>query len=368
MLLFGIVWLTKIYNLTHVVESFGLRPKLRWTLAEAKFSTFGRALPLILEFKSSSILLEVLVKWQPKNCQKLQKKIMPTTIYLETPKNFNFEQTLFGHGWSQLAPFEVDRENLILSRVFSAAEVPISTQISESGEKIEIEIAEDKLDRKAKNKILRDVRHVLRLGDDLQGFYQSTALEKRLAWIAANNAGRLLRSPTVYEDLVKTICTTNCSWALTKKMTANLTEKLGEAAKDGRRAFPTAEKMAGVSAEFYKDEIRAGYRSGYFAELAEKVAGGVINPENWLDSDLPTKELKKQMKQIKGVGDYAAENLLKLVGRYDGLALDSYLRAQFYARHNGGEICEDKQIENFYQPFGDWRGLTIWCDMSESKS
>ena len=290
---------------------------------------------------------------------------MPTNIYIEIPKNFSFEQTLFGHGWSQLAPFEVDRENLLLSYVFSVAETPVSAQISETDGKIKVEIAQSKLNQMTKNKILRDVRHILRLDDDLQGFYQSTESEKRLSWIAESNAGRLLRSPTVYEDLVKTICTTKCSWALTKKMTANLTEKLGEATTDGKRAFPTAEKMAGVSEEFYKNEIRAGYRSGYFAELAEKVAGGVINPESWLNSDLPTKELKKQMKQIKGVGDYAAENLLKLVGRYDGLALDSYLRAQFYERHNGGVVCEDKQIENFYKPFGDWRGLTIWCDMSE---
>ena len=93
--------------------------------------------------------------------------------------------------------------------------------------------------------------------------------------MAENNAGRLLRSPTVYEDLVKTICTTNCSWALTKKMTANLVEKLGEKTSDGKSAFPTAQRMANVSAEFYKTEIRAGYRSAYFAELAEKTASEI---------------------------------------------------------------------------------------------
>ena len=290
---------------------------------------------------------------------------MPTHIYIGMPSYFSFKQTLFGHGWSQLAPFEVNRGKLILSYVFSAADVPVSAQISESGGKIKVEIAQSKLNQTTVNKITRDVRHILRLDDDLREFYKSTESENRLSWIAENNAGRLLRSPTVYEDLVKTICTTNCSWALTKKMTANLTDKLGEPAKNGKRAFPTAEKMAGVSAEFYKDEIRAGYRSAYFAELAEKTASGKINPESWLDAEMPTAELKKQMKQIKGVGDYAAENLLKLVGRYDGLALDSYLRAQFYKKHNGGAICEDNKIESFYKPFGDWRGLTIWCDMAE---
>lgn len=292
---------------------------------------------------------------------------MPTTLFLEIPKSFSFEQTLFSHGWSQLLPFEVDKEKLQIGYVFSGADLvnPVSAIIGEANGKLKIEIAESKINQKAKDKILRDVRHILRLDDDLREFYKFTKAEKRLSWIAKNNAGRLLRSPTVYEDLVKTICTTNCSWALTKKMTANLVEKLGEETADGKRAFPTAEKMAGVTAEFYKDEIRAGYRSAYFAELAENVAGGKINPENWLSLDMPTKELKKEMKQIKGVGDYAAENLLKLVGRYDGLALDSWLRAKFYEKHNGGEICADKEIENFYKSFGDWCGLTIWCDLSE---
>ena len=85
----------------------------------------------------------------------------------------------------------------------------------------------------------------------------------------------------------------------------------------------------------------------------------------WLTSELPTPELKKEMKKVKGVGDYAAENLLKLVGRYDGLALDSWLRSQFYKNHNNEKTCPDKKIERHYKKFGPWRGLVIWCDMTE---
>ena len=95
------------------------------------------------------------------------------------------------------------------------------------------------------------------------------------------------------------------------------------------------------------------------------MASGKLNPEEWLETDLPTKELKKEMKKIKGVGDYAAENLLKLVGRYDGLALDSWVRAQFYKKHNDGQICDDKTIGKFYERFNSWSGLVIWCDVTE---
>src|SRR5205085_801348 len=66
-------------------------------------------------------------------------------------------------------------------------------------------------DRAARN-IIRDVRHMFRLDDDLQSFYEVISAETEFAWIAEQGAGRLLRSPTVYEDLVKMICTTNCSW------------------------------------------------------------------------------------------------------------------------------------------------------------
>ena len=70
------------------------------------------------------------------------------------------------------------------------------------------------------------------------------------------------------------------------------------------------------------------------------------------------------MKKVKGVGDYAAENLLKLVGRYDGLALDSWVRAKFTRTRNNNRTAADKKIERYYRSFKTWRGLALWCDMT----
>ncbi len=289
---------------------------------------------------------------------------MTDQITLSVPARFNFRTAVYGHGWYDLAPFALDRENWRLSYVFSAGR-PVTAVIGEAGGSLTIEIADDRLSDQSRAKIVGDARHMLRLDEDFEDFYRLVAAEPRLGWVGRLSGGRLLRSPTVFEDLVKTICTTNCSWALTKKMVANLVERLGAEAADGGRAFPTPEAMAGVGVAFYREEIRAGYRAPYFVELAERVASGELDPQRWLDSELPTRELKKEMKKIKGVGDYAAENLLKLVGRYDGLALDSWLRGGYYRKHNAGEICADRQIEAFYARFGPWRGLAIWCDMTE---
>jgi N-glycosylase/DNA lyase len=139
----------------------------------------------------------------------------------------------------------------------------------------------------------------------------------------------------------------------------------GEPATGGGRSFPTPEALASVSEKFYRDEIRAGYRSPYFVEIAEAIASGKVDPESWLTTDIPTDELKKEIKSLKGFGDYAADNLLKLLGRYNGLALDSWLRSQFYKKHNREKVCADKKIERHYTKFGSWKGLAIWCDMTE---
>ena len=178
-------------------------------------------------------------------------------------------------------------------------------------------------------------------------------------------AGRMLRSPTVFEDLVKMICTTNCSWSLTEKMVTGLVQSLGRESDDGEKTFPTAEAMAAMPVQFFVDEVRSGYRAPYLKELADRVASGELDVEAWLTSDLPTPELVKEIKGVKGAGDYAAENLLKLLGRYDGLALDSWTRAKFFKVRNNGRKANDKKIERYYSRFKEWRGLALWCDVTQ---
>jgi len=289
---------------------------------------------------------------------------MRRKLFLETPPDFSFRHTVYSHGWSELLPFELDADKWRLSYVFPArgAGKPVSAIIYETNGGVEIDISGARF---REEDLVQQIRHILRLDDPLHEFYSLTDAESRLKWVSASKAGRLIRSPTVFEDLVKTLCTTNCSWALTKNMVRNLVHNLGEPANDGKRTFPTPAALASVSEKFYRDDIRAGYRSPYFVELADAVASGKVDPESWLTTDVTTDELKKQIKTIKGFGDYAADNLLKLLGRYSGLALDSWLRSQFYKKHNREKICSDKKIERHYTKFGAWKGLAIWCDMTE---
>jgi N-glycosylase/DNA lyase len=288
-------------------------------------------------------------------------------IKLPTPSTFNFKRTVISHGWYGLLPFSLDSQKWELTRVIDLGPKPPVTIVM-SGRKRHVRIITSRtLPKTEAAKVLRDARHILRLDDDLQPFYLAIVADPEFSWIGTQGAGRLLRSPTVFEDLVKMICTTNCSWALTVKMVTGLVDKLGRESDDragSRKSFPTAEAMAEMPLKFFVDEVRAGYRAPYLKELAGRVASGELNVEGWLTSPLSTPELIKELKGVKGVGDYAAENLLKLLGRYDGLALDSWTRARFYEIRNSGRKANDKKIARYYARFNEWRGLALWCDVT----
>ncbi|HZI18845.1 MAG TPA: hypothetical protein VEY09_09640 [Pyrinomonadaceae bacterium] len=286
------------------------------------------------------------------------------SLTVGAPAGFDLARTARSHGWGGLLPFEHGPGGTLVRVLdYGGAAGPLTATISAAPGGLRVRTSRD-ASAEERRRVARDVRRLLQLDEDLAGFYAALAREPEFAWAARTGAGRLLRSPTVFEDLVKSVCTTNCSWALTVRMIEGLVGGLGRVGTDGRRSFPTPEVMARAPAGFYREVVRAGYRAPYLRELAERVASGELDPESWLESERPTPELKREMKRVRGVGDYAAENLLKLVGRYDVLALDSWVRARFARAHNRGRPCPDARIARHYARFGEWRGLALWCDLT----
>ena len=285
-------------------------------------------------------------------------------ITIATPREFSFKRTIISHGWCELLPFQIDLEKWQLSRTLDVGDArPVTITVTAKKRALVI-ITSRRLSQTATKKVVADVRHMFRLDDNIAEFYHLVAEDTDFNWIPRQGAGRLLRSPTVFEDLVKMICTTNCSWALTQKMVTGLVENLGRESANGHRTFPTPEAMALMPLKFYVNEVRAGYRSEYLKLLADRVASGALDVEAWAKSPLSTADLMKEMRSVKGVGPYAAENVLKLLGRYDGLALDSWTRAKFFSVRNNGRKTTDKKIARYYSRFKEWRGLALWCDMT----
>jgi N-glycosylase/DNA lyase len=220
--------------------------------------------------------------------------------------------------------------------------------------------------------LLSTVRHVLRLDADLSGFYQAAATDPDLSWATAG-AGRMVRSPTVFEDVVKTICTTNCAWSATVRMVSAIVAELGEpavgapAAGPRGRAFPTPLAMAEAGEHFYRDVARAGYRGAYLLALARAVAAGDLDLEDLgrrPADDLADEELEARLLELPGVGPYAAAHIMMTLGRYHRLILDSWTRPT-YAKKTGRRGASDAAIERRFRRYGPYAGLAFWLFLTE---
>ncbi len=289
-----------------------------------------------------------------------------STLTIPTPPDFSFWRTVYSHGWCALPPFEIDKENKSLNRTFSLSSgTNMVSTISQTDSKLVVRLESRRLlTPQERSEIRSQVRQCLRLDEDYSDFFAEARKHPHYRWIPRLRAGRLLRAPTVFEDVVKMICTTNCTWALTELMVGNLTKELGTSLGNGRYGFPTPAALAGKSEAFLRKRVKSGYRSPYLLELAEAVESGALDLESWRASRLPTADLYEQVLTVKGIGAYAAGNILKLLGRYDYLGIDSWVRKKFSEIHKNGRKVSDSTIEKHYRPYGKWQGLFFWLEMT----
>jgi 3-methyladenine DNA glycosylase/8-oxoguanine DNA glycosylase len=286
------------------------------------------------------------------------------TVTVRTPSDFQFTTTLESHGWLQLAPFAHGDDLSWLSWVqeTSGHVLKIRARPVKNGIRAQVDGIPGRLPADVQRAIRASLRRVFNLDLELGGFYRRLADTPRYRWAAGAGAGRLLRSPSVWEDLAKTLFTTNTTWAATRNM-ARRTVALGPEGPTGGRAFPSPERVASLSRAELAKRINAGYRSDYLYDLAQQIAKGELQVEAWDNSDLSADELYEAVTGVHGFGPYAASVMLKLLGHFDRLTLDTAGRAMFAEKHNRGARAADADIQRHYEPFGRWRGLVMWLDL-----
>ena len=64
--------------------------------------------------------------------------------------------------------------------------------------------------------------------------------------------------------------------------------------------------------------------------------------------------------KIKGVGPYAAANLLLILGRGDFIPVDSWALKLVSHEWYDGEPVTPKQVEEHFEAWGEFKGLAYW--------
>lgn len=274
---------------------------------------------------------------------------------------FNFLSVVNSHGWVQLAPFVFDQEGATLSyvmRLASGRVTEIGMSATDGGVGVQVK---GRLTRLERDELARAVSWMFGLDMDFSAFYKAARGEPKLRRAAKLARGRVLRSPTLFEDVVKTILTTNTLWGATKRMTLNLLGSFGDPIPGGEaRAFPTPERIALAGPKRLREKVRLGYRAPYVHELAVRVASGDLELESLKTSPLPTPELRKELMSISGVGPYAAANLLLILGRSDFIPIDTWaLKLVSHEWYEGGAVGP-REVEAAFEKWGEFKGLAFW--------
>jgi 3-methyladenine DNA glycosylase/8-oxoguanine DNA glycosylase len=209
----------------------------------------------------------------------------------------------------------------------------------------------------------RRVTVMLHADEDLSGFYELCKHVPELAAARKLGAGRCMRAPSLWEDIVKTILSTNVTWRQAVTMINRLAE-LGEPcpADPSLRAWPTPGQVIRAKEKFLRDTVRAGYRAPYITELARTQKSGKIDLET-IDAaakKMTEKQLFDTLVALKGVGKSSAHFLMNLLGHYDHLPVDSATYAYAKRELFHGTRPTEKQIRRRFARYGKWQSLAYW--------
>jgi 3-methyladenine DNA glycosylase/8-oxoguanine DNA glycosylase len=297
---------------------------------------------------------------------------LPTIVLAEPVSGpLDFVSTAQAHGWVALRPFAWDPDQAELSRIHRLSDGGVvrlrmqSHRPAQDGGSIGVVIdSAEPLTPSHELEIRAAVRRILRLDENFAEFYQ--LCDQLAPWKLrlAPGGGRLLRCPTLFEDIVYTLCTTNINWSGTIRMVERLVTKLGDPfpGQESWRAFPSPAALAAAGPEFLKRETGLGYRSDYLGELASAVVEGRLDLTAFEAPEKPTELLHRELRQLKGVGNYAAATILMLLGRYEHLAIDSELRSFATKKYFPDQVPTEAQIRQVYAPWGRWQYLAYWFD------
>lgn len=283
---------------------------------------------------------------------------------LATPRGFDLALALLGHGWIQLPPHRWDEAAGTWHTALRAGERPVDVAVVQRTACLQVRVTcRTRLSRPELAAVRDQLRHMLRMDEDLGPFHDACRGVPRLAWVTRRRAGVLLRSPTVFEDLVKLLFTTNCTWTQTVAMTRKLVDAAGDATPSGARCFPTVAQCR-RGAAFFRDTVRAGYRAEALADLAEAFANDALTECRFLDRGLDAGTLWQRLLALRGFGPYAAGQAMRLLGHYEHLAIDSWCRARLAALQGRSRAPADRTIARRYRGFGKWAGLAMWCEIT----
>ncbi len=291
---------------------------------------------------------------------------------LKVPPGFSLKATVLSHGWHECAPMNWSEGGRCFQTIESSGDRTRRVSVVENGHsrrepQLSVRVDGGDID----DEVLQRTRHRLRvtlgLDRDLSEFYELCVLHPRLKAIPRIGGGRLIRSASMTENIIKALCATNVNWTQAVKM-INRIAQLGPHVPHFRNltAWPGPREILRAGERYLNEVCRLGYRTGSILAFCRAVDDGRFEPESLdvmaSDSAVSSDDLLTLLRSIHGIGPSSGHYLLGFLGRHDRLSIDSATVAHVAQLHTKGRRPTNKQIERIYAPYGRWKNLVYWCE------
>lgn len=297
---------------------------------------------------------------------------MPTTLRITPPADYSLSRDACSYGYFLLDPNHWSPS----AREFSTT-LDVSDPVGRAGRAATtvfvtqpartrgsaLSVRADRALTPAQRSVVRAaLTRMLRLDEpasEIAAFHRLDPRWKR------SGRGRLMRSASLFEDVIKTVTSCNVAWPSTIVMNRRLCEVAGAPSPSGRHAFPLAATVARMRANTLRARCRVGYRDARIIELAKMFVRGEILPAVVEGPASTDDVLNEQMQGWPGIGPYAAANILQLLGRYSRLPLDSesVRHGTSVLGFTGAAPHVMKKVHAHFEPFGEHRFRSYWFEL-----
>ncbi|MBX3410416.1 MAG: hypothetical protein KF859_11090 [Phycisphaeraceae bacterium] len=298
---------------------------------------------------------------------------MPT-LRPHTPADYDLRRDCCSYGYFLLAPNSWDPRTCTLWRPLRTSEGVFLTHTAQPrgpGTPLRIGIT-GRPGAAARREIAAQITRMLRLDEPHETLRAFHTLDPR--W-APSGRGRLFRSPTLFEDVIKTVTSCNVTWPSTVTMNRRLCDVLGRPGQPPARLkaplsvrdFPTASTLSRARPASLRARCRVGYRDARIVELGKRFArlkGGI--DAAWLENpSTPDDAVFDALIDLPGIGPYAAANIMQLMGRYRRLPLDteSVRHGRSILNMRGTPAAIMKRMAAHYAPFGEHAFRSYWLEL-----
>ncbi|MCA9278365.1 MAG: hypothetical protein H6815_06875 [Phycisphaeraceae bacterium] len=332
---------------------------------------------------------------------------MPTRLTISVPSDYVLARDVCSYGYFLLAPNFWVPETGTFWRVLTLDSGPVRVGITQHAAKdwdlSSTQRHTKKLPKKLKDatgKSLRvtanrelskddtaqtkaQIKRMLRLDEPAVTLQQYHKLDTRFRQCGR---GRLMRSPTLFEDIIKTVTSCNVQWPSTITMNARLCDVVGKRIEPSARArdaahvnmpvpehaFPTPEQLARTRVTTLRARCRTGYRDARIIELAKLFAMRGKRPPTldaaWFeDPKISDDDLRAALIDLPGIGPYAANNIMQLLGRYHLLPLDTETvrHGKGYLELQGTDAQIMKKVKAYYERLGEHAFRSYWFELMD---